>query len=155
MRKIIVALAGTASGLVLLFSYYTSTSGVAASGPTGSDGVEPGTTTATTGLRGQAGHVAQRVVGPLGRVVRRVGRAPADGHPRMGLDQLAAAEHLHQGAVRARHLFVWLSFTQTLATVIEGCERAWEYTAVRISACTARRRPLSGSGSSPSRPKSS
>ena len=28
-------------------------------------------------------------------------------------------------AVYSRHLFVWLSFTQTLAAVIEGCEAAW------------------------------
>lgn len=35
MRKIIVALAGTASGLVMLFSYYTSTAGVAATAATG------------------------------------------------------------------------------------------------------------------------
>jgi transposase len=30
-------------------------------------------------------------------------------------------------AVYSRHMFVWLSFTQTLATVIDGCEAAWEY----------------------------
>jgi transposase len=32
-------------------------------------------------------------------------------------------------AVVSRHLFVWLSLTQTqtLASVIEGCERAWEF----------------------------
>jgi hypothetical protein len=28
-------------------------------------------------------------------------------------------------AVYSRHLFVWLSFTQTLAAVIDGCEAAW------------------------------
>jgi transposase len=28
-------------------------------------------------------------------------------------------------AVYSRHVFVWLSFTQTLAVVIEGCEAAW------------------------------
>lgn len=30
-------------------------------------------------------------------------------------------------AVYSRHMFVWLSFAQTLATVIDGCEAAWEY----------------------------
>jgi hypothetical protein len=30
-------------------------------------------------------------------------------------------------AVYSRHLFVWLSFTQTLADVIAGCEAAWGY----------------------------
>jgi transposase len=30
-------------------------------------------------------------------------------------------------AVYSRHMFVWLSFAQTLAAVIEGCEAAWEY----------------------------
>jgi hypothetical protein len=30
-------------------------------------------------------------------------------------------------AVYSRHLFVWLSFTETLATVIAGCEVAWAW----------------------------
>jgi transposase len=30
-------------------------------------------------------------------------------------------------AVFSRHMFVWLSFTQTLADVIAGCEAAWVY----------------------------
>jgi hypothetical protein len=30
-------------------------------------------------------------------------------------------------AVFSRHMFVWLSFTQTLADVIAGCEAAWRY----------------------------
>ena len=30
-------------------------------------------------------------------------------------------------AVFSRHLFVWLSFTQTLADVIAGCEAAWRF----------------------------
>lgn len=28
-------------------------------------------------------------------------------------------------AVYSRHMFVWLSHTQTLSTVIDGCEAAW------------------------------
>ena len=30
-------------------------------------------------------------------------------------------------AVYSRHMFVWLTFAQTLAAVIEGCEAAWAY----------------------------
>jgi hypothetical protein len=30
-------------------------------------------------------------------------------------------------AVFSRHMFVWLSFAQTLADVIAGCEAAWRY----------------------------
>jgi hypothetical protein len=30
-------------------------------------------------------------------------------------------------AVCSRQVFVWLSFTQTLAAVIEGCEAAWGF----------------------------
>ncbi len=30
-------------------------------------------------------------------------------------------------AVYSRHMFVWLSFTQTLEAVLEGCEHAWEF----------------------------
>jgi hypothetical protein len=30
-------------------------------------------------------------------------------------------------AVYSRHMFVWLSFTQTLADVIAGCEAAWRF----------------------------
>jgi hypothetical protein len=30
-------------------------------------------------------------------------------------------------AVYSRHLFVWLTFSQTLAAVIEGCEAAWRF----------------------------
>jgi transposase len=30
-------------------------------------------------------------------------------------------------AVVSRHMFVWLSFTQALADVVEGCEAAWRF----------------------------
>lgn len=30
-------------------------------------------------------------------------------------------------AVHSRHMFVWVTFTQTLAAVIAGCEAAWEF----------------------------
>jgi transposase len=30
-------------------------------------------------------------------------------------------------AVHSRHMFVWLTFTQTLAALIEGCEEAWRF----------------------------
>ena len=30
-------------------------------------------------------------------------------------------------AVYSRHMFVWLSYSQTLAAVIAGCEAAWEF----------------------------
>jgi transposase len=30
-------------------------------------------------------------------------------------------------AVCSRHMFAWLSFTQTLAAVIAGCEAAWAF----------------------------
>ena len=30
-------------------------------------------------------------------------------------------------AVVSRHMFVWLSFTQSLADVVEGCEHAWRF----------------------------
>ena len=30
-------------------------------------------------------------------------------------------------AVYSRHMFVWLTFSQTLAAVIAGCEAAWEF----------------------------
>jgi transposase len=30
-------------------------------------------------------------------------------------------------AVYSRHMFIWLSFTQTLTAVIAGCEAAWEF----------------------------
>lgn len=30
-------------------------------------------------------------------------------------------------AVYSRHMFVWLSFTQTLEAVLAGCEQAWEF----------------------------
>ena len=30
-------------------------------------------------------------------------------------------------AVYSRHMFVWMTFSQTLAAVIDGCEAAWEY----------------------------
>jgi len=30
-------------------------------------------------------------------------------------------------AVYSRHMFVWLTFSQTLAAVIEGCEAAWRF----------------------------
>lgn len=46
MRKIIVALAGTVSGLVMLFSYYTSTAGVATLAAAGPN-TDPAGTTST------------------------------------------------------------------------------------------------------------
>jgi len=64
----------------------------------------------------------------------------ADGQPgvecqldfgRMGLvaDPVAGRRRVTHAliftAVCSRHVFVWLSFTQTLAAVIEGCEAAW------------------------------
>jgi len=30
-------------------------------------------------------------------------------------------------AVCSRHMFVWLTFSQTLVAVIEGCEAAWRF----------------------------
>ena len=66
----------------------------------------------------------------------------ADGQPgvecqidfaRMGLiadPDLGRRRVLHSlifTAVYSRHMFVWLTFTQTLAAVIEGCEAAWAY----------------------------
>jgi transposase len=30
-------------------------------------------------------------------------------------------------ACYSRHMFVWLTFSQTLAAVIDGCEAAWEF----------------------------
>jgi transposase len=30
-------------------------------------------------------------------------------------------------AVYSRHMFVWLTYTQTLAAVIAGCEMAWAF----------------------------
>jgi transposase len=66
----------------------------------------------------------------------------ADGEPgvecqidfgRLGLmhdpevDRRRALHALIFTAVYSRHLFVWLSFTQTLADVIAGCEQAWGY----------------------------
>ena len=30
-------------------------------------------------------------------------------------------------AVYSRHMFVWLSYSQTLAAVIAGCQAAWEF----------------------------
>jgi transposase len=66
----------------------------------------------------------------------------ADGEPgvecqldfaRMGLipDPLAGRRRVVHAliftAVYSRHMFVWLSFRQTLAAVIEGCEAAWRF----------------------------
>jgi len=49
-------------------------------------------------------------------------------------------------AVYSRHMFVWLSFTQTLEAVLEGCEHAWEFFggtfAVQIPPPPPPRRPL-------------
>jgi transposase len=42
-------------------------------------------------------------------------------------DRRRALHALIFTAVYSRHLFVWLSFTQTLADVIAGCEAAWGY----------------------------
>jgi transposase len=41
--------------------------------------------------------------------------------------QRRAVHALMFTAVFSRHMFVWLSFTQTLADVIAGCEAAWGY----------------------------
>ena len=30
-------------------------------------------------------------------------------------------------AVYSRHMFVWLSYSQTLVAVIAGCQAAWEF----------------------------
>jgi transposase len=52
---------------------------------------------------------------------------------RMGLlyDAVSARRRVVQAliftAVYSRHCFVWLSFSQTTAAVIEGCEAAWNY----------------------------
>lgn len=66
----------------------------------------------------------------------------ADGHPgvecqidfgRLGMmfdpvtGRRRALHALIFTAVFSRHMFVWLSFTQTLADVIAGCEAAWDY----------------------------
>lgn len=42
-------------------------------------------------------------------------------------DRRRAVHALIFTAVFSRHLFVWLSFTQTLADVIAGCEAAWAF----------------------------
>jgi len=42
-------------------------------------------------------------------------------------DRRRALHALIFTAVFSRHMFVWLSFTQTLADVIAGCEAAWRY----------------------------
>ena len=42
-------------------------------------------------------------------------------------DRRRALHALIFTAVYSRHMFVWLSFTQTLADVIAGCEAAWAY----------------------------
>ncbi len=74
------------------------------------------------------------------------GRAPtlrvADGKPglecqvdfgRLGLmadpatGRRRAVHGLIFTAVYSRHMFVWLSFTQTMAAVVDGCEAAWEF----------------------------
>ena len=41
--------------------------------------------------------------------------------------QRRAVQGLIFTAVYSRHMFVWLSFTQTLAEVIAGCEAAWRF----------------------------
>lgn len=66
----------------------------------------------------------------------------ADGEPgvecqidfaRMGLidDPVSGRRRVAQAliftAVYSRHMFVWLTFTQTLSAVIAGCEAAWEF----------------------------
>jgi transposase len=42
-------------------------------------------------------------------------------------DRRRVAHGLIFTAVYSRHMFVWLTFTQTLAAVIAGCEAAWVY----------------------------
>ena len=37
------------------------------------------------------------------------------------------AHALTSTAVYSRHMFVWLSYSQTLAAVIAGCQAAWEF----------------------------
>lgn len=78
----------------------------------------------------------------VGRSVRGKTVRVADGEPgrelqvdfgRMGLLFDAAAgrrrvcKALIFTAVYSRHCFVWLTFSETLATVIEGCEAAWAF----------------------------
>jgi len=53
------------------------------------------------------------------------GRLGLIGDPVTGRRRVAHA--LIFTAVYSRHLFVWLSFTQTLSAVIAGCEAAWAY----------------------------
>jgi hypothetical protein len=45
-------------------------------------------------------------------------------------------------AVYSRHMFVWLTFSQTLVAVIAGCEAAWRFFGVfKVVARRARRAP--------------
>src|SRR3954466_10133921 len=46
-------------------------------------------------------------------------------HPEVG--RRRAVHALIFTAVVSRHMFVWLSFTQTLADVVKGCEAAWRF----------------------------
>lgn len=64
---------------------------------------------------GEPGMECQIDFGRLGMMVD-----PATGRRR-------AVHALIFTAVYSRHMFVWLSFTQTLADVIAGCEAAWVY----------------------------
>jgi hypothetical protein len=36
-------------------------------------------------------------------------------------------------AVLSRHMFVWLTYSQTLAAVIAGCEAAWRVALPRLN----------------------
>jgi transposase len=74
---------------------------------------------------------------------RRGGTVPvADGEPgvecqidfaRMGMlfDPVTSRRRVVHAliftAVYSRHMFVWLTFSQTLTAVIDGCEAAWEF----------------------------
>lgn len=64
---------------------------------------------------GQPGHECQVDFGKMGQVYD-----PSSGRRRV-------THALIFTAVYSRHMFVWLSFSQTLETVIAGCEEAWEF----------------------------
>ncbi len=64
---------------------------------------------------GQPGHECQVDFGKMGLIYD-----PASGRRRV-------THALIFTAVYSRHMFVWLSFSQTLEAVIAGCEAAWEF----------------------------
>jgi transposase len=64
---------------------------------------------------GEPGRECQIDFGRLGMMLDPVSR------------QRRAVHALIFTAVVSRHMFVWLSFTQSLADVVEGCEAAWRF----------------------------